>query len=134
EPAEEHLDVGGDFFDVLALADGSVMVVIGDVVGHGIDAASAMGQLRSAVPALSATTSSPARLLELLDRFAELVPSCAFATAAIVVVAADRRSVTASLAGHPPPLFEADGVVHRLDDALSRPIGVYPAERPEVVV
>lgn len=134
QPAEDHLDVGGDFFDVLALADGSVMVVIGDVVGHGIEAASAMGQLRSAVRALSATTSSPARVLELLDRFAELVPSCAFATAAIVAIGADRRSVTYSLAGHPPPMLSADGEVRRLDGALSRPIGVYPVARPEAVV
>lgn len=134
QPAEDHLDVGGDFFDVLPLADGGAMIVIGDVVGHGIDAASAMGQLRSAVRALSATTSSPAKLLELLDRFAAIVPSCAFATAAIVVVAPDRRSLTYSLAGHPPPLLDSDGAVRRLDAALSRPIGVYPIPRPEASV
>ncbi|MFN8052217.1 MAG: SpoIIE family protein phosphatase [Acidimicrobiales bacterium] len=135
EPAEDHLEVGGDFFDVLPLSDGSVMLVIGDVVGHGIDAASAMGQLRSAARALSATTCSPARVLELLDEFALLVPPCAFATAAIVVVASDRRSLTYSLAGHPPPVRRApDGTVELLDGALSRPLGIQSGSRPEASI
>jgi len=134
-PAEDHLEVGGDFFDVLPLADGSVMVVIGDVVGHGIDAASAMGQLRSAVRALSATTSSPARLLELLDHFAGVVPACRFATAAIVVVDADRTTLRYSLAGHPPPAWhDRSGAAGLLREALSRPLGVYPDRRPEATV
>lgn len=132
EPAEDHLEVGGDFYDVLPLEDGGVMLVIGDVVGHGLDAASAMGQLRSAVRALASTTSSPARVLELLDRFAAVVPSCRFSTAAIVVIDATRRRLTYSIAGHPPPGWcDADGVSGLLDGALSRPLGVYPAARPE---
>ena len=134
-PAEDHLEVGGDFFDVLPLADGSVMLVIGDVVGHGLDAASAMGQLRSAARALSATSVSPARLLELLDRFAAFVPSCRFATAAIVVIAPDRRTVSYSVAGHPPPAWlDESGRSGLLDSARSRPLGVYPAERPEATI
>ena len=134
-PAEDHLEVGGDFFDVLPLADGSAMLVIGDVVGHGIDAASAMGQLRSAVRALSTTTSSPARLLELLDEFALLVPPCAFATAAIVVVAPDRQTLRYSLAGHPPPVWrDTSGAVGLLGEALSRPLGIVFGDRPEATV
>jgi len=131
-PAQDHLQVGGDFFDVLALDDGSVMLVIGDVVGHGIDAASAMGQLRSAVRANSATTSSPARILELLDRFVAIVPAGRFATAAVVVIDPERSSLRYSVAGHPPPVWiTADGEGGLLDQALSRPLGVYPDERPE---
>lgn len=134
-PAEDHLEVGGDFFDILPLDDGAVMLVIGDVVGHGLEAASAMGQLRSAARALSATTRSPARLLELLDRFAGVVPACRFATAAIVVVDADRHSLRYSVAGHPPPVWhDPSGAAGLLDQALSRPLGVYPADRPEATV
>lgn len=131
-PAEDHLEVGGDFFDVLRLQDGSVLLVIGDVVGHGIDAASAMGQLRSAARALATTTNSPARLLEQLDRFAGMVPPCRFATSALVAVDTSTRTVRYSLAGHPPPLFvTADGVTGRLDGALSRPLGILETARPE---
>lgn len=134
-PAEDHLEVGGDFFDVLPVDDGSVMLVIGDVVGHGLEAASAMGQLRSAVRALSATTTSPARVLELLDDFAALVPACRFATSAIVVVDADHRSLRYSVAGHPPPAWhDPSGGGGLFDQALSRPLGVYPAARPEATV
>ena len=53
-PAGEDLEVGGDWYDTFALPDGRIAVVVGDVVGRGLVAASAMGQLRSAVRALAA--------------------------------------------------------------------------------
>src|SRR5690606_24232433 len=67
-PAESHLEVGGDLYDVITTPDGVVMLVIGDIVGHGLTAATAMGQLRSAIRTLAATTVSPARVLDALDR------------------------------------------------------------------
>ena len=75
------------------------------------------------------------RVLELLDDFAALVPACRFATSAIVVVDADHRSLRYSVAGHPPPAWhDPSGGGGLFDQALSRPLGVYPAARPEATV
>jgi serine phosphatase RsbU (regulator of sigma subunit) len=74
EPASTALEVGGDWYGVVGLDDGTIGVVVGDVVGRGLDAAAVMGQLRSAGRALLLQQHTPARVLETLDRFAALTP------------------------------------------------------------
>ncbi|HET7515134.1 MAG TPA: GAF domain-containing protein, partial [Gaiella sp.] len=80
-PGTASLEVGGDWYDAFRLENGAIALVVGDVVGHGLEAAVAMGQLRGAVSAL-AQSSSPSELLERLDAFVETVPSAATATLA----------------------------------------------------
>ena len=68
-PAVEALDVGGDWYDVFALGADRVGVVVGDVVGRGVEAAATMGQLRSAIRAVAGFQVGPALVLQRLDGF-----------------------------------------------------------------
>jgi hypothetical protein len=72
-PAVEHLEVGGDWHDAFALSGGRVGVVVGDVVGRGLGAATAMGQLRSAVRALAGAGLEPATVFAHFDTFVDQV-------------------------------------------------------------
>ncbi len=105
-PGRSGTEVGGDWFDAIRLDDDEVMLVVGDVVGHGIDAASDMGQLRSAVRAFAATGLGPGHLLEALDRYSERYETGQMAT--IVCAQINRRSgrMRHASAGHLPPLIQ----------------------------
>src|SRR5215213_4133065 len=70
-PAADDAAAGGDFYDALALSGGRLGIAVGDVVGHGPGAAAAMGQLRSALRAYALEGRAPARVLQLLSRYAE---------------------------------------------------------------
>jgi hypothetical protein len=74
EPAAQPLQVGGDWYDVVSLADGRIGVVVGDCVGRGLGAATVMGQLRSACRALLLKDPRPDKVLAGLDRFADGIP------------------------------------------------------------
>ena len=122
-PGSASLEVGGDWYDAFHLENGAIALVVGDVVGHGLDAAVAMGQLRGAVSAL-AQSSSPAGLLERLDTFVETVPSAATATLAYVELDSETGAVRYACAGHPPPLVVSpDGRTRFLWDGRSAPLG-----------
>ncbi|MET9262129.1 SpoIIE family protein phosphatase [Amycolatopsis sp. NPDC004079] len=122
-PAASALEVGGDWYDVITLPDGSYGVVVGDVVGHGLSAAAVMGQLRSAARALLTEGNSPARVLTALDAFAALVPGARCATVFCAVVDAG-GTVRYSSAGHPWALVD-DGTGHVvLNGAQSAPLAV----------
>ena len=109
-PAVAHLQVGGDWHDAFTLADGKVGIVVGDVVGRGIAAASAMGQLRSAVRALAGAGLAPAAVLDHLDTFVEQVDAARYATLAYAEVDPDSGDVTFASAGHlPAVLIGPDG-------------------------
>ena len=102
-PAHE---IGGDWRVVQQVPDGSAMFVLGDVVGHGLSAATGVAQLRMAFRALASAGSSPAELLARLAALLDELPSDArFVTALCGAVSADRRSVRLASAGHPPPLL-----------------------------
>ncbi len=117
------LEIGGDWYDAFSLRSGSVGFVVGDVVGHGLEAAVAMGQLRGAVSAL-AQTSAPNELLDRLDAFVENVPSAATATLAFVDLDRETGDFRYACAGHPPPLVVSpDGRTRYLWDGRSAPLG-----------
>lgn len=82
EPATPPLEVGGDWYDIVGLADGriGIGIVVGDCVGRGLGAASVMGQLRSACRALLLQEASPSRVLTVLDEFAVSVPGAVCTT------------------------------------------------------
>ncbi|MEV6345622.1 SpoIIE family protein phosphatase [Actinoplanes sp. NPDC051851] len=124
-PATRPLKVGGDWYDTVPLPDGRIGIVVGDCVGHGLGAATVMGQLRSACRALLLQHSSPAQTLTALDRFAELLPGAACATVFCGVLDPESGELVYSSAGHPPAVaVAADGSSHLLDQGRSRPIGV----------
>ncbi len=134
-PGTRELSVGGDWYDVIELSDERFLLVVGDVVGHGIESAAAMGKLATATRALAQVEHAPAALLSQLDRVASADASTQFASMAIVLV--DRRAgeLRYSLAGHPAPLLKlADGSMQSLDAARSIPLGGLAADRPEQVL
>jgi PAS domain S-box-containing protein len=132
DPAVESLEVGGDFFDAFLIRPGAVTLVVGDVVGRGLQAAIAMGQLRSATRALALAGRSPSLVLEGLDRFAEMTPGCRVATVVVGELDIAARRLRYACAGHPPPLLLGSaGAAGYLWDGRSPPLGVTNQARPE---
>jgi phosphoserine phosphatase RsbU/P len=108
-PAESGMEVGGDWYDAFWIDDQTIALVVGDVVGHGIDAAATMGQVRSAVRALVSTGLTPAALLERLDEYAwrhDVAKMCTIVFAELTVTTGVLRF---ACAGHPPPLLAIPG-------------------------
>ncbi|MEZ5410107.1 MAG: SpoIIE family protein phosphatase [Acidimicrobiales bacterium] len=134
QAASDLLHVGGDWYDTFRWPDGHIGLMIGDVVGHNLESAAAMGRVRSAAAALATISdASPGRLLETIDQFARGPNGTGYATAACVVVDPATGRLVYSSAGHPPAMVVApDGTVTRLDSARSTPLStLQPAVRPE---
>jgi PAS domain S-box-containing protein len=129
--AGEHLEVGGDWYDAFTLPGGNVGIVVGDVVGRGLHAASAMGQLRSAIRALAGAELQPGAVLSHLDTFVEQVDAARYATVACAEVDPDSGRVVAAVAGHPPPLLIGpDGGAELMMEGRSPPLGVLDPGTP----
>ena len=105
QPGGTNVDVGGDWYDVMPLRDGSVVVSLGDVMGKGIPAAIVMGELRSALRAYALLDPDPSLLLPRLDEVVTTLPSDKIVTLAYAVLSPDRDAAVLAVAGHPPPLF-----------------------------
>ncbi|TYC66721.1 PAS domain S-box protein [Streptomyces sp. CB01881] len=135
-PATGALNVCGDWYDLHDLTPDLTAVAVGDVVGHGLEAAGVMGQLHAALSAAVRATRSPARALETLDQYAATIDGAMTTTAAQTLVDRTRLTVSYSSAGHPPPiLVHPDGTAHALDAATDPPLGTLsePPARPEAV-
>ncbi len=133
-PAPSVLNAGGDWYDAIPLASGHPALLVGDVVGHGVRAALAMGQLRTAARALASRVDGPAALLSELDVYVAGMTDVAFCTAACVIVEPATGTLRYALAGHPPPLLRhPDGTVVRLA-TTARPLGVGTGGRAEHTV
>jgi PAS domain-containing protein len=126
QPGVEMLEVGGDWYDTFLVDRNVLAVVVGDVVGRGLGAASAMGQLRSAVRAVAEPGVGPARLLARLDRFVEQVEAASMATLAYAELDLAHGVLRFACAGHPPPvLLPAAGAARLLWEGRSTPLGAY---------
>ncbi|WP_461110289.1 SpoIIE family protein phosphatase [Streptomyces calidiresistens] len=125
EPAGRPLEVGGDWYDTITLPDGRIGIVVGDCVGRGLEAATVMGQLRSACRALLLQDAGPAQTLMALDRFAAGIPGAACTTVFCGVLTPETGRLVYSSAGHPPGiLVHADGTTHLLEGGRSAPLAV----------
>ncbi|MFD9542474.1 PP2C family protein-serine/threonine phosphatase [Streptomyces sp. NPDC060022] len=130
-PAIGSLNVCGDWYDTVDLADGQFSVAVGDVVGHGLEAATVMGMLRSALSAASRAATGPAQALEVLGMYARSVEGALAATAVTVLVDARSNLLVYSSAGHPPPaLLHSDGTCELLENATDPPLGARPEHVP----
>ncbi len=136
EAASRPLQVGGDWYDIVDLEDGRIALIVGDCVGHGLAAATVMGQMRSACRALLFDNPSPAAALAGMDRFAARLPGAQCTTAVCAVLNPDTGELVYSSAGHPPPiLVHPDGTTQMLDDGHTIALGVRPDWlRPEAHV
>lgn len=134
--ASRPLQVGGDWYDVVNLDAGRVALIVGDCVGHGLAAATVMGQLRSACRALLLEESSPSAVLAGLDRFAARVPGAEGTTAICAILTLSTGELVYSSAGHPPAIIvHADGTTQLLDSGQGFPLTVRPDQiRPEASV
>ncbi|GAA2498875.1 SpoIIE family protein phosphatase [Streptomyces gobitricini] len=122
-PASDH-EVGGDWFDAIALPRGRTGLVIGDVMGHGIHAAAVMGQLRTAVRTLARHDVPPARMLVSLDAAVADLGDNEMATCVYAVHDPATGECVIARAGHPPPaVTDARGAVTFLDGPPGTPLG-----------
>ncbi len=129
-PATSGVEIGGDFYDVVQLVDGQVALVIGDVEGHNLIAASLMGRLRTTVHAYAREGHGPAEVMAranqwLVDLNANDPNLALFATCCFVVVNPATRELAICRAGHPPALLVPPGARPRvLDCDAGLPLGV----------
>ena len=127
-PAESASSVGGDWYDAFVLPDGQVLLCVGDVAGHGVEAATAMVVLRNALRGLAMTGADPAQLLSWLNSVAFHLTDHITATAVCALYEPRTRTLRWARAGHLPP------VVIRSDAAWSLPTikGLLLGALPEV--
>ncbi|MGW9030181.1 SpoIIE family protein phosphatase [Streptomyces sp. NPDC055722] len=146
-PADMDRGVGGDWFDVIPLSGARVALVVGDVVGHGINAAACMGRLRTAVYTLADIELPPDELLSRLDktvrRLADADADAPEQSIAVVgtclyaVYDPATRRCTMATAGHPPPaIIDPQGRVSFPDLPTGAPLGIggVPFEAMELEV
>jgi anti-sigma regulatory factor (Ser/Thr protein kinase)/uncharacterized protein YigA (DUF484 family) len=122
-PAAEASTVGGDWYDVFQLRDGRVAIAVGDVAGHGVWAASLMGELRTALRVYAMETPRPSLVLSKLSRFVSERGLESMATCSYAILDLDRAAITVASAGHPPPLLiTADGT-RFIEQSAGPPLG-----------
>ncbi|HWS57751.1 MAG TPA: SpoIIE family protein phosphatase [Actinotalea sp.] len=124
-PSSGHAQVGGDWYDVLQVEPEGVVLVIGDVVGHDVEAAASMGQLRSVVRSFAYDGADPGDVLNRVDQLVAgmRIPRAASLVLVTMLPTATGWSLRYSRAGHLPPLVAHDGVVTQLSDAAGTMIG-----------
>nr|WP_276508632.1 SpoIIE family protein phosphatase [Modestobacter muralis] len=134
-PAVHDVQVGGDWYDAFLVSDGSMQLVVGDVSGHGQEAAAAMGQVRNVLRGIAHTmVEPPAAVLSQLDLAMEHLAVDTLVTAVLAKVeqteaeaAAGMRTLRWSNAGHPPPvLIHPDATAELLERPVDRLLGVDP--------
>ncbi|MFC9848902.1 SpoIIE family protein phosphatase [Streptomyces sp. NPDC060223] len=118
--------VGGDWFDSVKLPGSRTALVVGDVMGHGLNSAAMMGQLRTAVQTMAALDLPPAQLLRNLDDLAQRLGDNYLATCLYAVYDPIAGELHMGNAGHIPPVVvrAADGRSELLDLPTGAPIGV----------
>jgi len=125
EPGGAGVEVGGDWYDVLELDDGSIGLAIGDVAGRGVPAAAVMAQLRNALRAYAVELHRPSAALARLNRLAWIHEDSVMATVIYLVFDPTSGRVRLANAGHLPPLqANPDGSTLYLDGGRSLPLGV----------
>jgi serine phosphatase RsbU (regulator of sigma subunit) len=132
QSAGEGLEVGGDFYDVVPIAPGNWLLVVGDVTGHGVEAAAATGLVRHTIRSAAMMGMTPSRILDHANNAmlngAGAIPSGVYCTIALAALttSVDGSKIVVSCGGHPPPIVRrADGQVETLA-ARGRLLGYFP--------
>jgi GAF domain-containing protein len=120
-------EVGGDFYDAIALPDGRLAVFIGDVMGHGVAAAAAMAHVRASVRAFLSVDAEPAAVLDHLEQMFGMLSISQLVTLVYAVIDPEAARVDLVNAGHYPPLIiSRTGAVATAHTAPRRPLGTDP--------
>jgi anti-sigma regulatory factor (Ser/Thr protein kinase) len=110
KPASDEAEIGGDWYDAFTLPDGRIAISMGDVAGHGLEAATVMGELRQAMRTAAVSERSPAAVLEHINSVINLRKSIGMVTAIFGFYEPQVRELVYAVAGHPPPIITiADG-------------------------
>ncbi|MGY1706138.1 SpoIIE family protein phosphatase [Geodermatophilus sp. SYSU D00697] len=134
-PADEEHDIGGDWYDVFPLAGGRTGLVVGDIVGHDLPAAAAMGRVHAALRVVAGGRhAGPRQVLDALDEACPDIPGAAFATLAYGEYDPRTGLLCYACAGHPPPLLVTDHRARYLQGGRSTPLAVAAGARTEAVV
>jgi serine phosphatase RsbU (regulator of sigma subunit)/anti-sigma regulatory factor (Ser/Thr protein kinase) len=137
-PGTKGLRIGGDWYDAIVLPDGRLFLAIGDVVGHGVRAASAMGRMRIALQVYALEGLRPGAMLDRLNRHFAGITESDMATLAVLLLDPTTGALDIATAGHPPPaLRSVDGDVRFIDAPGGPPVGAlrrarYQQTRTEV--
>jgi serine phosphatase RsbU (regulator of sigma subunit) len=123
-PASGGVEVGGDWYDVVQPDGGRVFLIIGDVSGHGLQAATTMALLRHATLAYVAEGGSPAQVLSKLSHFVGKGLPAYFATVLCAKIDVDAHRLTVASAGHMPPLLLDGRGGEFMKVQIGAPIGV----------
>ncbi|MFD9303996.1 SpoIIE family protein phosphatase [Streptomyces sp. NPDC060048] len=125
-PAAQEYRVGGDWYDVQPLPSGRVLLSVGDIAGHGIDAANGMVALRNALRGLAFTGCTPGRLMECLNEVALHTSGQPTATALCGLYDPADHTLCWTGAGHPPPLLLREGRALFLEGPHNILLGAVP--------
>ncbi|MGA5344465.1 PP2C family protein-serine/threonine phosphatase [Streptomyces griseoincarnatus] len=134
-PANQGLNVGGDWYDAFSMPDGRIGLSIGDVQGHNIEAAAFMGQVRVGLRALASVDSDPGELLARTNELLLTLGADLFATCTFMRLDPETRVLESARAGHLPCVWAtADGRSGVTEDEGGPPLGVqsgavYPVTR-----
>ena len=123
-PASDEAEVGGDWYDAFSLPDGRIAISMGDVAGHGLEAATVMGEIRQAMRTTAVAERSPSALLEHINSVINLRKGIGMVTAIFAYYQPERRELTYAVAGHPPPVLTIAGGFNGLLPGGGVPLGV----------
>jgi PAS domain S-box-containing protein len=130
-----HSDAGGDFYDVIELADGRLAVFVGDVMGRGVTAAAAMAQMRAAIRALVAVEPDARAVLMALDQLFEQYDFHQLVTMVYAIADPLSNELVVANAGHPPPVLRrANGDVEVIEAEPGLLLGAGGGDRTPVTV
>jgi serine phosphatase RsbU (regulator of sigma subunit)/putative methionine-R-sulfoxide reductase with GAF domain len=134
-PGARGTQIGGDWYDLLSVDGGELVLVVGDVMGRGVQAAAIMGRLSATVRAYAIEGHTPAQVLARLDRVVRGVEGLNFTTCVVGRLDPVARTLVLALAGHPPPLvIDPDGAAQFLQLEPGLPLGVGGADFVEHTV
>ncbi len=122
QAAGSSIGFGGDWYDVITLDRTRTAIVVGDVVGHGVDAAARMTGLRAAMNAVIRLDTPVGDLFDATEALIEDPDEGFQGTALVMLIDTATGSLTYSSAGHPPPLLAADGEPSRALQSATRPV------------
>ncbi|SEC28211.1 Serine phosphatase RsbU, regulator of sigma subunit [Streptomyces sp. 2231.1] len=125
-PAETEQLVGGDWYDTVVLPSGLILLCVGDVAGHGIEAATSMVVLRNALRGLAVTGAGPAQLLSWLNIVAHHLTGAVTATAVCGLYDGERRTLRWARAGHLPPVLVRESEASTLPTLKGLLLGALP--------